>query len=83
MARLLINTHLQLFRYFGTTAAKFGILTDGITCKFYTDLNEQNKMDLEPFLIFNVLNIHEHVVPELKRFTRKSLDVDSAYFAAV
>ncbi|MCL2397797.1 MAG: type I restriction endonuclease [Defluviitaleaceae bacterium] len=73
----------QLFRYFGTTTAKFAILTDGIIYKFFTDLSEQNKMDLEPFLVFNVLDIHEHIVPELKRFVRSSLDVDAAYFAAV
>lgn len=34
----------QLFRYFGTTSAKFGILTNGIIYKFYTDLDESNKM---------------------------------------
>ena len=28
----------QLFRYFGTSKAKFAILTNGITYKFYTDL---------------------------------------------
>ena len=72
----------QLFRYFTTTPAKFGILTDGIVYKFYTDLSEQNKMDLEPFLVFNVLDIPEHSVPELKRFTRKSLNIESAYIAA-
>ncbi|MCL2574091.1 MAG: type I restriction enzyme HsdR N-terminal domain-containing protein [Defluviitaleaceae bacterium] len=66
----------QLFRYFGTTTAKFAILTDGIIYKFYTDLNEQNKMDLEPFLIFNVLDIHEHLVVELRRFAKSSLDVE-------
>jgi len=73
----------QLFRYFGTTTARFGILTDGIIYKFYTDLNEQNKMDLEPFLVFSVLDIPEHSIPELKRFTRKSLNVESAYIAAI
>ena len=73
----------QLFRYFSTTNAKFGILTDGITYKFYTDLSEQNKMDLEPFLEFNVLDIPDHTVTELKRFARKSLDVEVAYLAAV
>ena len=73
----------QLFRYFGTTSAKFAILTDGVIYKFYTDLNEQNKMDLEPFLVFNVLDIHEHLVSELRRFAKPSLDIDAAYIAAV
>ena len=33
----------QLFRYFGTTKAKFAILTNGITYRFFTDLEEPNK----------------------------------------
>ena len=35
----------QLFRYFGTTPAKFAILTNGIFYRFYTDLEDANKMD--------------------------------------
>lgn len=31
----------QLFRYFGTTKAKFAILTNGIIYKFYTDWKNQ------------------------------------------
>ena len=39
----------QLFRYFGTTDAKFGILTNGIIYRFFTDLENKNKMDDTPF----------------------------------
>jgi len=73
----------QLFRYFGTTTAKFAILTGGIIYKFFTDLNEQNKMDLEPFLVFNILDVPEHVVQELRRFAKEVLDVEAACLAAV
>ena len=72
----------QLFRYFATTDAKFGILTNGLIYNFYTDLNEQNKMDLEPFLVFDILNIDENNVTELKRFARQTLDIDAAFNAA-
>lgn len=72
----------QLFRYFGTTTAKFGILTNGVTYKFYTDLNEPNKMDLDPFLVFNVLDIQENIVAEVKRFAKATLDIDAAFNAA-
>lgn len=72
----------QLFRYFGTTSAKFGILTNGIFYKFYTDLNEPNKMDLDPFLEFNVQEISENLVTELKRFSKSSLDIEAATIAA-
>lgn len=72
----------QLFRYFVTTTAKFGILTNGVTYKFYTDLNEPNKMDLDPFLVFNVLDIQENIVAEVKRFAKATLDIDAAFNAA-
>lgn len=72
----------QLFRYFGTTQAKFGILTNGITYRFYTDLDEPNKMDLTPFLEFDVTDIKESIVPEIKRFTREKIDIESAFNAA-
>src|SRR5215207_4868836 len=36
-----LNPHnSQLFRYFHTTSAKFGILTNGIVYRWYTDLIE-------------------------------------------
>ena len=37
------NHDSQLFRYFGTTHAKFAILTNGIIYKFFTDLDEPIK----------------------------------------
>lgn len=64
----------QLFRYFGTTEAKFGILTNGIVYKFYTDLDEPNKMDLSPFLEFNLLDLNDSVVQEIKRFCKERID---------
>ncbi len=63
----------QLFRYFGTTKAKFGILTNGITYQFFTDLDEPNKMDLTPFLEFNILEFTENVANEEKNFTKTPL----------
>lgn len=45
----LTNHDSQLFRYFGTTSSKFGLLTNGKEYRFYTDLDEQNKMDSTPF----------------------------------
>ncbi len=72
----------QLFRYFGTTTAKFGILTNGIVYNFYTDLDESNKMDLTPFLELDILNIRPNVVSELKKFSRDSFDVDNIFSTA-
>jgi hypothetical protein len=72
----------QLFRYFGTSAAKFGILTNGIIYKFYTDLDEANKMDLIPFLEFDIINIKPNVVSELKKFSKSTFDVDNIFSTA-
>lgn len=65
----------QLFRYFVATSAKFAILTNGISYKFYTDLDDANKMDKEPFLDINLLNIKEYQIQQLSKFQRNSLNV--------
>lgn len=67
----------QLFRYFGTSSAKFAILTNGITYRFYTDLEDKNKMDKDPFLNINILDIRESQVPELKKFCKSTFDIDA------
>lgn len=72
----------QLFRYFGTSSAKFAILTNGIIYKFYTDLQETNKMDLEPFFEINLLNIKDSQVPELKRFCKASFNAEEMFDVA-
>ena len=66
----------QLFRYFSTSSAKFGILTNGIVYRFYTDLDEANKMDLVPFLEINMLDLKENLVNELKKFSKQIFDKD-------
>ncbi|BAK99174.1 putative endonuclease [Oscillibacter valericigenes Sjm18-20] len=72
----------QLFRYFGTTPAKFAILTNGIIYRFYTDLDNQNKMDDDPFLAINILDIRDNQVPELKKFCKSEFDIDSIFSTA-
>lgn len=72
----------QLFRYYGTTPAKFGILTNGIVYRFYTDLEEANKMDLSPFLEINLLDLKDHLLPELKKFCKSNFDSDKIFSTA-
>lgn len=72
----------QLFRYFGTSPAKFGILTNGIIYRFYTDLEESNKMDLVPFLEFDMLNLRESTIAELKKFAKENFDKDKIFSTA-
>ncbi|MES2629550.1 MAG: type I restriction endonuclease [Bacteroidota bacterium] len=65
----------QLFRYFHTTKAKFGLLSNGIIYRFYTDLIEPNKMDDKPFFEFNVTDIKDNQIEELKKFHKSYFDV--------
>lgn len=67
----------QLFRYFGTTTAKFAILTNGCEYKFYTDLDELNKMDSAPFLDINLLELKDSDIPELKKFCKDIFNIDT------
>jgi hypothetical protein len=67
----------QLLRYFHVSKAKFGLLTNGITYRFYSDLVEANKMDEKPFLEFNINEIKDNQVEELKKFHKSVFDADS------
>lgn len=64
----------QLYRYFAVTAASVGVLTDGVRYRFFSDIEERNKMDAQPFLEFNLLEPDEVDVGELKRFTKPLFD---------
>lgn len=66
----------QLFRYFGTTTSKFGILTNGQEYKFYTDLDEPNKMDNTPFLTIDITKIKDIQIAEIAKFHKENFDVD-------
>lgn len=76
-APLNVNNTSQLFRYFHTTKAKFSILTNGIEYKFYTDLVETNKMDDKPFFSFDITDIKDNQIEELKKFHKAYYDFDN------
>jgi hypothetical protein len=67
----------QLFRYFHTTTAKFGILTNGIVYRFYTDLVEANKMDEKPFFEFRIDDMKEAQIEKLKEFTKAYFNIEN------
>jgi len=66
----------QLIRYFYSCEAKFAILTNGQLFKFYTDLDDPNKLDDKPFFEFDLLNIKEQQVSELKKFHKSNFDIE-------
>lgn len=70
------NHNSQLLRYFTVTDARFGILTNGIEYRFFTDLEEKNKMDSKPFLIINLENLKDKHIRDLEQFAKDLLNVD-------
>jgi len=66
----------QLHRYFNATGANFGVLTNGIIYRFYTDIVKDNIMDDKPFFEFNILDFDDSSVNELKRFSKSSFNSD-------
>jgi hypothetical protein len=73
-----LNPHnSQLFRYFHTTKAKFGILTNGIAFRFYTDLVEPNKMDEKPFFELRIDDIKDAQIEKLKEFHKSYFNLDT------
>lgn len=72
----------QLYRYFSVTPARVGILTNGVVYRFYSDLEEPNKMDDTPFLTVNLLDLKEASFPKLKKMTRAAFDIDEMVDAA-
>lgn len=67
----------QILRYFHVSKAKFGLLTNGIIYRFYSDLVEPNKMDEKPFLEFNITDIRDNHIEELKKFHKANFDAES------
>lgn len=79
---LSINHASQLFRYFHATNARIGILTNGQRYKFFTDLDNKNKMDEKPFLELDLLDIDENIIPEVSKLAKDQFDIDSIINAA-
>lgn len=67
----------QLLRYYHVSKAEFGILTNGVVYKFYTDLEDKNKMDVKPFLEINLLEFDKIRMPELEKFCKANFDAEN------
>lgn len=66
----------QLKRYFVASKARFGVLTNGIEYRFYTDLERPNIMDEKPFLCVNLLDLSDTDVDQLKKFHKSYYDLN-------
>jgi len=67
----------QLHRYFHATSARIGILTNGVQYWFFSDLEKDHVMDETPFLIIDLLNLDQNVIPELQKLTKSSFDIET------
>lgn len=72
----------QLYRYFAVTNARIAILTNGEVYEFFTDLDAPNRMDSKPFLVLDLNDIDETLIPELMKLTKDIFDLDSIISAA-
>jgi predicted type IV restriction endonuclease len=72
----------QLHRYFHVTDARFGVLTNGIIYRFFTDLEKENAMDQRPFLEVNILALKDQDIEELKKFAKGYFDVQNVLTTA-
>ncbi|MEL6988808.1 MAG: type I restriction endonuclease [Cyanobacteria bacterium J06648_1] len=64
----------QLHRYFQNTEARFGVLTNGIVYRFYTDIDTGHVMDTKPFFEFNLTKFNDSDISELKKFSKANFD---------
>jgi len=72
----------QLIRYFSVSNVKFGVLTNGIIYRFYSDLSQPNKMDEKPFLEIDFSNLNINLIDELKKFHKTYFDLDNILSSA-
>ncbi len=75
-SELNINHASQLFRYFSVTDSKIALLTNGVHFNFYSDLEEQNKMDKKPFFSLNLETLKQNDLKTLEKFTKPNFDID-------
>ena len=72
----------QLFKYFTASKAKFIIFTNGIVYKFFSDVEETNILDKDPFFTFNLLEYKESQLSTLQDFCKENFDMEKAFSSA-
>jgi len=66
----------QLYRYFSVTPARIGVVSNGVVYRFFSDLEEPNRMDEKPFLEVDMLDLDDSAIQNLKRLRKSSFDLD-------
>lgn len=73
----------QLFRYFQSTNAAIGVLTNGVIYKFFSDLIDAGRMDDTPFMEVDIRCATEVDISELGRFSKDIFDADGIKSAVI
>lgn len=73
---------VQLRSNFTNASAVFGVLTNGISYRFYSDIEKNNIMDDQPFMEFNLLDIDEKIIAELTELSKKTFELDQIFSVA-
>lgn len=60
----------QLSKYYAASNARFGVLTNGIEYRFYTDIDKINIMDEMPFLTVDMLHLSDIDIELLENFKK-------------
>jgi len=68
----------QLHRYFLTVDARIAVLTDGIRYLFFSDTDEDKKLDSRPFMELNLDNVDSTLIPELRKLCKGKFDLETA-----
>lgn len=71
------NHDNQLVRYFSVSTVRFGILTNGIEYRFYTDLDKPNIMDEKPFFEFSLENLKDSSFSGINKFLKEGFDLNT------
>lgn len=74
---LTINHASQLFRYFSVTDARLAVLTNGVVYKFFSDVDQPNKMDAQPFFTLSLNAIRKSDIRILESFTKSGFNIDA------
>ncbi|NYE95096.1 hypothetical protein FHU41_001317 [Psychromicrobium silvestre] len=74
---LTLENASQLYRYFGVTNARIAALTNGIIWQFYTDLDSPNRMDSKPFLVLDLSDIDDVLIPEIQKLSKDDFNLES------
>lgn len=75
---LCVDRQEQLHRYFLTVDARIAVLTDGVRYLFFSDTDEDKKLDSRPFMELDFDNLDNTLIPELRKLCKGKFDLSTA-----